>query len=181
MLTDMNASITRKSDDMNRNEYLIGTDITIIRMKGGKECLVSTEVFERLWPYTWCVEGTGYAMSRTSGQAVKMHRLIMGAKEGEYVDHIDGNPLNNTLGNLRLCKKQQNEFNQKIRTDNTSGYKGVSLLKESGRYRAYINKNRIRYELGIFLTKEEAALAYNRKAVELFGEYARLNMVGGKK
>lgn len=163
----------------NRNEYLVGNNVTIIRMKGGKECRVSTVTFEQLWPYTWCVEGTGYAMSRTSGQAVKMHRLIMSAKIGEFVDHIDGDPLNNTLENLRICRKQQNEFNQKVRADSSTGYKGVSFLKSTGKYRAYINKNRIRYELGVFHTKEEAALAYNRKAAELFGEFARLNEIVG--
>ena len=163
----------------NRNEYCVGNDVTIIKMKGGKECRVSTDTFEMLWPYTWCVEGTGYVMSRTSGHAVKMHRLIMNAKKGEFVDHIDGDPLNNTLDNLRICRKQQNEFNQKVRVDNTTGYKGVSLLKSTGKYRAYINKNGIRYELGVFHTKKEAALAYNMKAVELFGEFARLNEIVG--
>jgi len=161
----------------NQNEYFIGEKETVIKMKGGKACRISAECFEKVWPYTWCVEGTGYVMSRTSGRAVKLHRLIMNARKGEYVDHIDGDRLNNTLENLRICRKQQNEFNQKIRRDNSTGYKGVSFFKARGKYRAYINKDRKRYELGLFEKKEDAALAYNEKAIELFGEFARLNEI----
>lgn len=85
--------------------------------------------------------------------------------------------LDNTLGNLRLCKKQQNEFNTKVRSDNTTGYKGVSFSKSKNKYRSYINKDGHYYHLGYFNTKEEAALTYNQKAISLFGEYARLNEI----
>lgn len=165
----------------NKNEYIFHENEVIVLMKGGKQCRISKGSFEKIWPYTWCAEGTGYAMSRTSGKAVKMHRIILGAKKGQFVDHVDGDGFNNSLENLRLCRKQQNEFNSKIRADNSTGYKGVSFIKKSGRYRAYINKNGIRYELGTYETKVEAAQAYNEKALELFGEFARLNeiVIGG--
>ena len=78
---------------------------------------------------------------------------------------------------MRLCKKQQNEFNTKVRSDNTTGYKGVSFSKSKNKYRSYINKDGHYYHLGYFNTKEEAALTYNQKAISLFGEYARLNEI----
>ena len=161
----------------NKNEYIVGSEETVIRMRLGKSCRISTVCFELVWPYTWCVEGTGYVMSRTPGKAVKLHRMLVSAGKGEFVDHVDGDPLNNTLPNLRICRKQQNEFNSKIRRDNTTGYKGISYIKSSGKFRAYINKNGDRFELGVFRTKEEAAFAYNEKAYELFGEFARLNKI----
>ena len=113
----------------NNNRYTICGNIAILKMKGNQECLISVESLEKIRPYTWCVEGTGYAMSRTFGRAVKMHRLVVNARKDDYVDHIDGNRLNNTLSNLRICSKKQNEHNPKIRADNSSGFKGGSVSK----------------------------------------------------
>ena len=161
---------------MNNSYEILGKE-TIIHMKRGKECIISTSTIEIVRPYTWCVEGTGYVMSRSSGIAVKIHRLITSAKKGIYVDHIDGNPLNNRLENLRTCFKQQNEFNTKRRSDNTSGYKGVCFDSKRALFRAYITKDGKQYHLGYFITKEEAAYAYNKMAVELFGDFARLNEI----
>lgn len=162
-----------------RNKYRICGSKVYIEMKCRKVCIISLESLPLVLPYTWCVEGTGYAMSRTNGKAVKMHRIITNAQRGEYVDHIDGNPLNNVIENLRICKKQQNEYNTKIRSDNTSGFKGVSFSKKRKKYRAYITRDGKQYYLGYFNTKEEAAEAYNEKAKELFGNFARLNQYAG--
>lgn len=158
----------------NTNKYEVHGNTTLIIMKSGKKAMISTEFLDLVKPYTWCVEGTGYVMSRSSGNAVKLHRLITNAQKGQFVDHIDGNPLNNTLSNLRVCRKQQNEFNAKIRSDNKSGYKGVCLAR-NGKYRAYINLNGIQHNLGVYCSKKDAAKAYNNMAKKLFGEYARLN------
>lgn len=161
----------------NNNRYTICGNIAILKMKGNQECLISVESLEKIRPYTWCVEGTGYAMSRTFGRAVKMHRLVVNARKDDYVDHIDGNRLNNTLSNLRIYSKKQNEYNSKIRADNSSGFKGVSFDKRKDKYRAYINKDGHQYHLGYFCSAKDAAQAYNLVAQELFGEYARLNPV----
>lgn len=89
-----------------KNDFETFGEYTAIYLKNGLFTVISTESLELVIPYTWCMEGTGYVMSRTGGKAVKLHRIITEAQKGDYVDHIDRNPLNNTLGNLRLCKKQ---------------------------------------------------------------------------
>jgi len=159
----------------NSNEYLDFGKETFLVLKNDIVAIVSTSCLPLIQHYTWCREGTGYLMSRTYGHAVKLHRLVIGAKKGEYVDHIDGDKINNTLSNLRICTKQQNEFNQKLRTDNTTGYRGVSYHRQSNKYRACINIGGKQIHLGLFESPHEAARAYNLKAVELYGEYARIN------
>ncbi len=162
---------------MEHNRYEDCGDYYTIHMSGDKSCVISKESYDAVKPYTWCVEGTGYVMSKTGGKSVKMHRIITGAKKGQYVDHMDGNPRNNRIENLRLCTKQQNEFNSKIRSDNTSGYRGVCLYR-NGKFRAYLTKDGKQYNLGCnFDTPEAAAKAYNSFAVKMYGEFARLNPV----
>ncbi|WP_338433251.1 HNH endonuclease [Clostridium tyrobutyricum] len=160
---------------MNNNIYVVGEIETTIILNNGEKFRISTESLNKVTPYTWCTEGNGYAMSRTFGKAVKLHRIITGASKAEIVDHIDGNVKNNTLYNLRICKKQQNEFNTKIRSDNTTGFKGVSYDKRRNKYRSYIVYYGKQISLGQYKYKLDAAKAYNRKALELFGKFARLN------
>jgi len=156
------------------NHYAINEDVVVITTSAGKEIFIDAEDLPKVIPYTWCVGGTGYAMSRTMRDATLMHRLLLNAQKGEYVDHINGDTLDNRKCNLRLCRKQQNEFNTKVRTDNQSGYRGVCRARR-GLYRAYITLNGRQHHLGHFLRPEDAARAYNKAARELFGEYARLN------
>jgi hypothetical protein len=102
-----------------------------------------------------------------------MHQLILRTK---YIDHIDGNGLNNTRGNLRIATTKQNTWNRKKRTIPTSSkYKGVSVIKGRDRWQCRIYANGTRFFLGYFASEIEAARAYDKKAIELFGEFARLN------
>ena len=161
------------------NRYHFIEETTILQLRNGYVILMSPESYNLVKDYTWCMEGTGYAMSRTGGKPVKMHRIILGIKDKNvHVDHINGNKLDNRLSNLRLCSKHQNEFNSKIKSTNTTGYKGVSPYK--GKYRAVITLNGKQKHLGIFKTKEQAAHIYNEYAKIYFGEFARLNKKEGK-
>lgn len=95
----------------------------------------------------------------------------MNPPEGLVVDHINGNKLDNRRSNLRICTQSQN-----LNGRNTNkGYIGVSWDKFRGKWKANIGKDYQKIFLGRFDTAEEAARVYDEKAVELFGEFARLN------
>ena len=112
-----------------------------------------------------------------------LHRIIMGAPKGLVVDHIDGDKLNNQKNNLRICSQSDNSKNQRKPKNNSSGFKGVVLdswavsqnLKK--KWLSQIKVDRKRINLGRYLTKIEAAIAYNKAAEFYFGKYANLNVI----
>ena len=106
-----------------------------------------------------------------------MHRLILNAKKGEQVDHINRNGLDNRKKNLRLCSHSQNGINRPFQKNNSSGFKGVHKYKYGGKWEVSIEKGGKNFYVGVFSDKKEAALAYNKKAKELFGEFAYQNPV----
>jgi len=116
-----------------------------------------------------------YAMNGT--RDILIHRVVMKAPKGVQVDHINGDPLDNRKENLRICTPSENCRNRKVRRDSKSGYKGVEM-KSSGRFQAYIgnpDKKSRHIRLGTYDAPEQAARAYDRKAIELHGEFALLN------
>ncbi len=106
---------------------------------------------------------------------VYLHREIMNATKNDHVDHINGDTLDNRKENLRICINRDNIKNQRIRSNNTSGYKGVSLKYNKWVARIMFN-NKTKY-LGVFINKEDAAKAYNEAALKYHGEFARLNII----
>lgn len=143
---------------------------------------VDDEDFEYLNQFRWSLP-SGYA-GRTitvdgKRSAILMHREIMGCTkgDGQEVDHIDGNRLNNQRSNLRLVTRTQNHGNCRHRDNCSSKFKGVTLVKRTGKWQAQITCNYKDYYLGSFMTETDAALAYNKKALELFGEHAKLNII----
>jgi len=109
-----------------------------------------------------------------SCRTIAMHRLIMDPPEGMYVDHIDGNGLNNRRSNLRICTPHQNSFNQPQRKG-TSRFKGVSFRKDCHKWEAQIRLKGKALRLGMYEDEEQAARVYDRKARELYGRFAYLN------
>lgn len=108
---------------------------------------------------------------------VYMHNVLVWCPKGYQIDHINGDKLDNRIKNLRITTCKQNAQNIGIRSNNTSGYKGVSLTKEKNRWRAYIKVSGKQKNLGFFVKKEDAAIAYNKAAETYFGKYARLNKI----
>jgi hypothetical protein len=115
---------------------------------------------------------------RKTRKVVLLHRLLLNAQPGEEVDHRDGDGLNCTRQNMRLATRGQNCRNQRRSTLNTSGYKGVHWDKARQRWSASIKHDGRSIHLGRFTDKEAAARAYDAKARELGGEFARLNFPG---
>ena len=103
-----------------------------------------------------------------------MHREIMGASPGQYVDHIDGDGLNNRKSNLRLCNSMENGGNQKSR-GGTSKYKGVYFYRPTKKWKAQVRVGGKKTHLGYFNKEEDAAMAHDAAAREAFGEYCCVN------
>ncbi len=107
---------------------------------------------------------------------LKMHRLIANVPFNKEADHKDRNGLNNQKYNLRICTDSQNQMNSKSYAG-SSKFKGVSWYKITKRWTARITLNRKLIYLGYFKKEKDAAKAYNNKAKELYGEFARLNNI----
>lgn len=127
-----------------------------------------------LWVLTnfkWYVNKEGYVYA---AKGIKLHRLLISPNDHKLVDHINGNPLDNRKYNLREATFHENAANSKIRSFNTSGYKGV-FKRKNNKFRSKIQSNHKVIELGTFNTAKEAAKAYDKAAKEYHGEYAKLN------
>lgn len=146
-----------------------------IKLTQGKVAIVDDADYEWLSQFKWCLTAGKYAGRCINGNVVLMHRIINKTPEGVWTDHINENKLDNRRSNLRDCTSAQNKANVTRRKDNTSGFKGVAVFRK--KWQAYINKDGKRIHLGHFEKKEDAARAYNEAAVDIFGEFARLNNV----
>ncbi len=154
-----------------------GVELRQIPLTRGKFATVTAADYEWLSKYRWSCRGGGnpYAARFENGKVVWMHREIMKTPPGKVCDHIDGNGLNNVPWNLRNCDHKDNVHNLSKAAHGTSIYKGVFRDKKTGKYCAKICHGDRRYWLGTFTEETDAARAYDYRAVELFGEFARLN------
>lgn len=152
-----------------------------IKLTKGKFTLVDNCDFKKLNQWKWYCTSHNYAARRIAvnkrkSKMLYMHRVILNIKDGFYVDHKNTNSLDNRRANLRICTKGQNQFNRTKSKTNTSGYKGVSKTR-SGKWRACISINDKTKYLGVFAFKKDAALAYNKAALEYHKEFVKLNEV----
>lgn len=148
----------------------------------GMVAIVDAEDFEWLNQYKWHVtfhSNKPYARtSKWDSQEKKstgfpMHRMILSLTDGRKCDHIDGNTLNNTRKNLRICTAKQNQQNRLPVRGSTSKYLGVSWDKEKKGWAAVIKGKR----LGRFKSEEDAAIVYDVAAQFIYGEFAHRNFI----
>lgn len=145
-----------------------------IELSQGFVALVDDDKFDEINKHKWYCHH-GYAI-RKEGEAtpqINMEHVVFG--HVTKLDHNDGNRLNNQLWNLRPVTHSVNIQKAKLRSTNTSGFRGVNFHKATGKWIARITKDNIRLDLGSFSTAEEAAKVYDEAAFKLFGALAAFN------
>ena len=158
-----------------------------ISLSRGLVALVDDEDYDHLNQYSWSAlpapAGPQYGwyaktnIRTTSGKftTALMHRMLLSADPSVHVDHENGNGLDNQKHNLRTCTRSNNMANRTKRKASASVHKGVTWNARKGKWIARISHQGKRHHLGEFANEHKAAQAYNQKARELFGEFARLN------
>lgn len=122
----------------------------------------------------------GYVRIGINRNKYSSHRLAWFYFYGVWpkeIDHINQNPSDNRICNLRECTHSQNLANVGLLSNNTSGLRGVYWQKQKERWRAQIKIKQKSFHLGLFTCKYEAARAYNEKALEFFGKFAYQNII----
>lgn len=153
----------------------------LIRLTQGKFAIVDEEDYERVSQYRWFVsiiKDRIYAKRWVKIDGVKtsqfMHRFIMDGCS-DQIDHWNRDGLHNYKSNLRHATNAQNQYNKRKVNNASSEYKGVSLHKRDNKFYCSIAMDGRQYWLGSFYDEVLAAKTYDAKAIELFGEFARLN------
>lgn len=181
LLNKLRGNLNKKRVPYNYHPEPVLHDKTRIHLIGGGWTLIDEDDWDRLYPFRWHIhsrkDGYKKVVRGTGLRMIYMSREILGVADPKIiVDHINGDTLDNRKANLRLVNRQQNAFNAKHnRSNNSSGYKGVTYFASRGKWVAQITHNYKHVTIGYFDTAEEAAMAYDKKAIELFGEYARTN------
>lgn len=165
------------------NGYTVDGEKAFIHLydKEGKkiaETIIDSSDLEYVLKEKWCLTGRGHVRN-SSKPRVRLSRYIMApVPHGYEIDHINRDTMDNRRSNLRLATHLQNCANT-ARRKNISGYKGVYLDRRINRWWAEVCCDGSKYYLGVFSSRKKAAMAYNKKALELFGEFALLNDVVG--
>jgi len=153
-----------------------GGKVRRIPLGKGLFAIVDAADYKRLKKYRWHAipqRRTIYAACRKDGRLTLMHRLIMKAPDGWLVDHIDGNGLNNRRSNLRVCTPTQNCANARPRGGSS---RFVGVTRHDTKWMAQIQCRGEYFYVGRYDDEIEAAKARDRKAYELNGEFAYINL-----
>lgn len=137
--------------------------------------LIDEEDLDRVGRHRWYVvrrraSRGAYVTGKINGKTVYLHRFIMQADSGQEVDHVNGEGLDNSRGNLRIASKSQNCTNRRYAS--RSGYRGVHAMPHGQKWRAVITVSGERIQGTPRPDKESAARDYDALAVEHFGAFA---------
>lgn len=146
--------------------------------------VIDKDDIEKVNKYTWHLDKKGkqryvivnITYNRTTTK-IYLHRFIMNCPKNMTVDHINHNGLDNRKNNLRICTNRENSINSRKRRNTSSIHKGVSWDKSMNKWQSYIKNISKKEHLGYFDDETEAAKIYNKRAIELFGEFAYPNNV----
>lgn len=158
---------------MERQKYNFGPEQICIPLSRGRFCTIDIADLSLVAQYRWLAArnfpgNVWYAYASIARRRIAMHSLITGLS---FVDHRDGNGLNNRRSNIRQASRSQNATN--CRTWSSSGFKGIQRNKKA--WSAKIGIDGKVKRLGTFPSKEQAARAYDAAAREQYGEFACVN------
>lgn len=159
------------------NTYNLSGEYGVGYTEDGSEFWFDKEDYELIKPYYWFYDDQGYVTTKpTRMSEIKLHRLVMGANDGDVIDHKNHprrheHKIDNRKCNLRYATDSQNAMNRHTHSNNTSGVKGVGWKKEFQKWCAYICKDYKQIHLGYFDSFDEAVAARKKAEKELFGEW----------
>lgn len=154
------------------NTYQIIGNIAIIFTRKGEPILIDLDDLSLASEYNWYLnKGYGYTHDPVLKKTISIHRLLMNPPDFLEVDHINHLPWDNRRSNLRISTTAQNQYNSKLRIDNTSGYKGVSYNKKREKWLVNIRVHKKKKYIGAFKTLEEAVKASQLAQLTYHGEY----------
>ena len=141
-----------------------------------ENCIVDDELWHELSTTSWSLDQDKYVVGKNN---TKMHQMLIKNENPDLViDHINRVPYDNRKCNLRVVSKSINGHNRSKTSVYGSPFFGVCYNPKSKRpYNATIKKDGVSYSLGTFKIQTDAAIAYNMKAVELYGDHANLNPI----
>lgn len=162
---------------------VIGPSIAYIPLTKGQFALIDEWNIERVctnnWHATWAKATRHFYAAKNAWfdghrKPQRLQDFILGYREGFTVDHkLPGNGLDCREANLRYASRGEQNHNQRLRKDSTSGYRGVNFHKVTGKWAASIRFHGKRIHLGVFDTKEEAYAVYCVAAKHYYGEFAK--------
>jgi hypothetical protein len=145
-----------------------------------KNFTISAESFDVVSKQNWYLTRDGYAITSVkvgnNWKTITLQNYLLQQADGLDVDHINGNKSDYRLENLRVCTRQQNLWNRE-KPRGVSKYSGVSWRKDVKKWQVKIRSFNKFIHLGYFISENDAGRAYNQKALELRGEYAKLNLI----
>ena len=170
---------TLKEKNKKYNKYNLDNNYGIGYCNDGTEFYFDLEDYDKIKDYYWWKDKDGYLCSyykndNNKKTTIKMHRIIMGAKDSIFIDHILGEDTrnDNRKYNLRFATVNENNENHKLRRDNTSGVTGVGWDKKSEKWRARISINNKEICLGYYNELSQAIKVRKEAEEKYFGEWS---------
>ena len=172
----------------NRSTYDLDGEFGIGYTYDGNIFYFDLEDYNKIKDYNWYVNDQHYLLARVNignkkVKDIRMHRIIMDVEDPNIeIDHIHGikSRNDNRKSNLRLATHSQNNINKDKASNNTSGVKGVTWDKRTGKWRVRITINKVTHELGFFDELEEATKVRKEAEEKYFGEWSYDNSINKK-